>query len=73
MDSLLTMDAMNPLFVLRLGALPPPILATMTLMNELESGGDEEAYGIGLPEYADLDLPLEAITIDSLPTGGAED
>jgi len=65
------MDATNPLFVIRLVAVPPPILGTMTLVNELETGEDEEAYEIELPDYSDSDWPFGAITIDSLPTGGA--
>lgn len=71
MNSLCGMDATNPLFVIRLGGVPPPILATMTLVNELETGEDEEAYEIELPDYSDLDRPFGAITIDSLPTGEA--
>jgi len=71
MNTLCGMDATNPLFVIRLGAVPPPLLAKMTLVNELETGGDEEAYEIELPDYSDLDGPFGAITIDSLPTGEA--
>jgi hypothetical protein len=67
------MDAMNPRFVMRLGAAAPPILATITLVNEWETGEDEDAYGIELPDYSDLDRPFEAITIDNLPTDGVGD
>ena len=60
------MRDLNPLLFVKLGAVPPTILATIALMAELESSGQKE----GEPETNCVDI--ENLVMNKILTDGDE-
>jgi hypothetical protein len=53
-----SMDAINPLFFMKLGAVPQPILATIALMHESEAREAPTFADMECLDHSDLDRKL---------------